>query len=323
MAIGPGESHREGLSLVELFRMFPDDSAAEEWLEQQRWDGEPFCPHCGSFKVRRNNHRSMPWRCAERECRKRFSVRLKTPLQGSPLGYQTWVVAIYLLTTSLKGQSSMKLHRDLKVTQKTAWHLAHRLRKAWDDGEHRLPLLTGPLEVDETYVGGKDRNKHADKRAGVRGPSGKTAVVGIKDRDSNQVRAKVVTKMDAETLQGFVVEHAEASAQVYTDEARAYQSLPYRHESVKHSVGEYVREQVHTNGVESFWSMMKRAHKGVYHKMSPKHLDRYVREFAGRHNLRNADTITQMGEVVRGLEGKRLTYAELKQVNGLDSGARA
>ena len=322
----PGKAHREGLSLVELFRMFPDDDAAQTWLEEQRWGGEPWCPHCGSFNVRRNNHKSMPWRCAERECRKRFSVRVATPLQGSPLGYQTWVVAIYLLTTSLKGQSSMKLHRDLKVTQKTAWFLAHRIRQSFTgDGTP----FTGPVEVDETYMGGKRKNMSnarrrelAEQGAG-RGAVGKTAVVGAKDRATKQVAARVVESTDKPTLQGFVAEHTAPDATVYTDEASAYEGMPFDHETVKHSTLEFVRGDVHTNGTESFWSMLKRAHIGIYHKMSPKHLDRYVQEFAGRHNLRDEDTLAQMGIVVRGLEAKRLTYATLKQPNGLPSGARA
>ena len=319
----PGKAHRQGISLADLFRVFPNDDAAQTWLEEQRWGGgEPWCPHCGSFNIRRNNHKSMPWRCAERECRKRFSVRVGTPLQGSPLGYQIWVVAIYLLTTSLKGQSSMKLHRDLKVTQKTAWFLAHRIRKAFATGNGPF---SGPVEVDETYVGGKRKNMPKSKRKKLegRGTTDKTAVVGAKDRDSNCIAAKVVDDTDAKTLQGFIVDHVDTFATVYTDDASAYASLPFDHESVKHSVGEYVKDVVHTNGIESFWSMLKRAHKGIYHKMSPKHLDRYVQEFAGRHNLRDADTLTQMGLLVRGLEGKRLTYADLKQPNGRSSGARA
>ena len=129
----PGKAYREGLSLVELFRRFPDDAAARAWLEEQRWGGEPWCPKCGSRKINRDNHKSMPWRCAVRSCRKRFSVRVGTVLQGSHLGYRTWVLAIHLLTTSLKGQSSMQLHRDLNITQKSAWFLAHRIRKAFAD----------------------------------------------------------------------------------------------------------------------------------------------------------------------------------------------
>ena len=325
----PGKAHREGISLAELFRMFPTDESAQAWLEEQRWGGEPWCPHCGSFNVRRNNHKSMPWRCAERECRKRFSVRSGTPLQGSPLGYQIWVVAIYLLTTSLKGQSSMKLHRDLNVTQKTAWFLAHRIRKTFDesdDGEGG-GHFSGPVEADETYMGGKRANMSNAKRKELEGTGhgavGKVAVAGIKDRETKQVRAKVVENTDKPTLQGFVVEHTAPGATVYTDDASVYDGLPFDHETVKHSLSEYVKGDAHTNGVESLWSMLKRAHKGIYHKMSPKHLDRYVQEFAGRHNIRDKDTLAQMGEVVRGFEGKRLTYATLKRNNGLPSGARA
>ena len=322
----PGRAHREGMSLVELFRMFPDEDAAQAWLEEQRWGGEPWCPHCGSFKVRRNNHKSMPWRCAERECRKRFSVRVATPMQGSPLGYQIWVIAIYLLTTSLKGQSSMKLHRDLKITQKTAWFLAHRIRKTFANGNSSFE---GPVEVDETYFGGKRKNISNAKRKALtgagagRGTVGKVAVVGVKDRATKQVAATVVEKTDAATLQGFVIDHTAPGATVYSDDASAYEGLPFDHDAVKHSLAEYVKGDVHTNGIESLWSMLKRAHKGIYHKFSPKHLDRYVQEFAGRHNLRDADTLTQMSMVVRGLEGKRLTYTDLKQPNGLSSGARA
>ena len=318
----PGKHFREGLYLVELIRTFPDDEAAQAWLEEQRWGGEPWCPHCGSFHVRRNNHNSMPWRCAERECRKRFSVRIATPMQGSPLGYQTWVVAIYLLTTSLKGQSSMKLHRDLNITQKSAWFLAHRIRKTFTDDQDPF---SGPVEVDETYMGGKRKNMHKDKRAQLkgRGAVGKTPVVGAKDRATKHVSATVVESTDARTLQGFVCEHADPDATIYTDEAAAYRSLPFEHEAVSHSRGEYVRGDVHTNGMESFWSMLKRAHMGIYHKMSPKHLDRYVQEFSGRNNLRDEDTLSQMALVVRGFEGKRLTYRQLIEPNGLPSGARA
>ena len=321
----PGQAHRKGLSIRALLKQFPDDDAAQAWLEEQRWGGEPWCPHCGSYNVRRNNHPSMPWRCAERECRKRFSVRVGTPLQGSHLGYQTWVLAIYLLTTSLKGQSSMKLHRDLDITQKTAWFLAHRIRDAFSDPDKGA--FAGPVEVDETYIGGLRKNMSNAKRkelAGTgRGAVGKTAVVGAKDRATKQVRAKVVERTDAATLQGFVIDHAAPDATVYSDDSTAYESLPFDHDTVKHTLSEYVRGDVHTNGIEGLWSMFKRAHKGIYHKMSPKHLDRYVQEFAGRHNFRGQDTIDQMGDVIRGFEGKRLTYTALKQPNGLPSGARS
>ena len=288
------------------------------WLEEQCWGGEPWCPHCGSFNVRRNNHKSMPWRCAEKECRKRFSVRVATPLHGFPLGYQMSVVAIYLLTTSLKGQSGMKLHRDLKITQKTAWFLAHRIRKTFADVDGPF---AGPVEV----IGGKRKNMPKARRAKLEGRSavGKTAVVGAKDRATEHVAARVVTGTTKPTLQDFVAAHTDPDATVYMDEARAYEGMPYRHETVNHSTLECVRGEVHTNSMESFWSTLKRAHNGIYHKMSPKYLDRYVNEFAGRYNLRDEDTLTQMGIVVSGFEGKRLTYAALKQPNGFLSSARA
>lgn len=320
----PGKDYRDSVSLMRLFEMFPNDEAAQAWLEEQRWGGEPYCPHCGSFNVRRHKHKSMPWHCAERECRKRFSVRIGTPMQGSHLGYQVWVIAIYLLTTSLKGQSSMKLHRDLKVTQKTAWFLAHRIRQAFNDRSDS-DSFAGPVEADETYVGGKVHNMSTARRKEHkgRGPVGKVAVAGIKDRSTKQVRAKVVEHTDKATLQNFIAKHTAPDAKVYTDDARAYKGLPFDHETVKHSLAEYVRGEIHINGIESLWSMLKRAHKGIYHKMSPKHLDRYVQEFAGRHNIRELGTLLQMSAVVRGFEGKRLTYAKLKQPNGLSSGARA
>ena len=245
-------------------------------------------------------------------------------MEASNIGYQKWAIAIYLALTSLKSISSMKLHRDLEISQKSAWHMAHRLRRAF--AENGSPC-TGPVEVDESYFGGKRANMSNAKRKAFadtgRGPVGKTAVVGIKDRATNQVRAKVTESVAAPALQGFVVAHTAPDATVYSDDASAYANLPRAHETVRHSVSEYVRDQVHTNGVESFWSTLKRAHKGVFHKFSPKHLDRYVQEFAGKHNIREADTANQMRTLVERMDGKRLRYQELIAPNGLDSGARS
>ena len=214
---GPGKHFRKGLSLIEITRMFPNDEAAEKWIAQCRWDGEPACPHCASVNVQVGaKHPSQPYRCREKGCRKFFSVKTKTAMAGSNLGYQVWAVAAYLLATGLKGQASMKLHRDLGISQKAAWFLAHRLRETWD--EHQAPFA-GPVEVDETYIGGIEKNKHAHKKANLgRGPSGKAAVVGAKDRATGKVSARVVESTDKATLQGFVLQKVADGAQVYTDE---------------------------------------------------------------------------------------------------------
>ena len=251
-----------------------------------------------------------------------FSVRTGTVMHRSKVGYQDWLIATFLVMTSLKGVSSMKLHRDLGVTQKTAWFLAQRLRRALSKKQAQF---AGPVEVDETYFGGKRRNMSSSKRAGLkgRGAVDKTAVVGAKDRATKKVSAKVVESTTANTLQGFVKNNAAKGAKVYTDDAAAYQSLSFDHDTVKHSLSEYVKGDVHTNGIESLWSLLKRAHKGTFHKLSPKHLDRYVQEFAGRHNVRELDTIDQMKSLRSGMDFKRLTYENLIADNGLDSGARA
>ena len=315
MAHSPGKAHREGISLIELFDMFPDEETAAKWFEAVRWpnEGDRSCPHCGSCNtMRKENRKPMPFRC--RDCRKFFSVRQGSVMEHSRIPLRKWAIAIYLNATSLKGVSSMKLHRDLKITQKSAWFMAHRLREAFGSEEG---LFTGLVEVDETYIGGKRKNMSNAKRRKMkedgagRGAVGKTVVVGAKDRETSQVSARVIQSTDAPTLQGFVHDHTKPEAQVYTDDAAAYVGIDRPHDSVNHSSGEYVREQAHMNGMESFWSMLKRGYQGTFHKMSPQHLHRYVNEFAGRHNIRDEDTLKQMQSIVAGMIGKRFFYRHL------------
>ncbi len=216
----PGKAYREGISLIELYDLFPNETEASEWFEQVVWGEHRCCPHCGSTSTHETPKRKpMPYRC--KDCRSYFSVKTGTAMARSPIPYRKWAVAIYLCMTSLKGVSSMKLHRDLGVTQKTAWFMLHRIREAWamESGNG----FSGPVEGDETYFGGQRKNMSKAKRKGLtgRGAKGKTAVA-----------ARVVEETDADTLQGFIVDYACGDATVYTDEALAYSGLPFEHETV-------------------------------------------------------------------------------------------
>ena len=307
----PGRHWRQGISLIELAAMFPTEEAATEWFESVVWADGRVCGHCTSddtYEVK--SGKPMPYRC--RTCKRYFGVKTGTVMAQSPLSLRQWVYAIYLDCASLRGISAMALHRSIDVCYKTAWFVQQRVREAFAAEGPPVPFA-GPVEVDETYVGGKARNMHARvrrERITGRGGVDKTSVVGARDRATGQVAATVVESVDGATLRGFVDDRAAASSKVYTDGASAYRGRA-SHEAVHHSVGEYVRGKAHTNGVESFWAALKRGIEASFFHISPKHAQRYVDEFCWRHNIRDQDTINQMRDLVARMVGRRIMYREL------------
>lgn len=301
----------ETLSTFEFFRKFPDEEAARKFFENRRWGGEPVCGHCGSVSVTEcKDHKPMAYRC--KDCRAHFSVRTGTVLAESRLPLLKWLLAIYMLTSARKGIPSTQMARELGITQKSAWFLAQRIRETWlkDRDDH----MDGQLQVDETYMGGKEKNRHVGKKTNPGGGAkGKAVVVGIRD-ENGEVRAKHVPNAKGETLNGFIRENAATGCTIVTDQLRIYRALPrfgYQHVTVNHQVGQYINGKAHTNGIESFWALLKRGHYGIYHYMSAKHLHRYVKEFAFRHNTSQVGTMQFINMTIDRMVSKHLTYEEL------------
>lgn len=311
------KKERQRISLYEFMEKFDTEEKCREHFEKLIWGDKRHCPRCGSDNTREASHKTMPYWCSA--CRKYFSVKMGTLMEDSNITYRKWLMAIYLMSTSLKGVASTKLGNDIGIKQPHAWFLGHRIRESW---KNNAELLFGTeIEMDETYIGGKEHNKHGSKKLKAgRGAVGKAPVVGIKDRKTKKVKALKVSTTNANTLHWIVMKNIKPGSTIYTDQHRGYKGLDkkgYKHKSVSHSVGEFVNGIVYTNGIESFWSMLKRGYNGVYHKMSVKHLQKYIDEFSNRHNIRPMHTLDQVNATIAGLAGKRLKYKELINEGGV------
>jgi transposase-like protein len=302
-------------TLLEAIRYYSDEQVAFDYVVKLRWPtGKPVCPRCGCMDVSFLSTRNI-WKC--QACVRQFSVRVGSIFEDSPLPFSKWLPAIWLIVNSKNGISSCELGRAIGVTQKSAWHMLHRIRLAMTAGS--FEKMSGTVEIDETFVGGLSRNMHKSARAKLTGTGGvdKTIVVGALVRSTgnvkSRVRAEVRSDRSLATLTEFVKFTAHESATVYTDAHAGYNGVVaanYLHAIIDHSVG-YVNGQVHTNGIESFWNLFKRGAKGTYTHMAPKNMNRYVAERVFAFNEREISDAERMRKAVQQVGGRRLTYAEL------------
>lgn len=306
--------------LIEAVRYFSDLAVCEEYMASIRWPrGEPCCPECESKRIGAIASRRL-LRC--KDCRRQFSHKVGTIFEDSPLGLDKWFVAVWAIANCKNGISSHELGRAIDVTQKTAWFMLHRIRKAME--AESFDKFDGPAEADTTYVGGAAANMHKERKDKIikgRGAVGKTAVHGVLQRgegdDPSQVRACVISREDGETLIGEIRRRVEPGAEVFTDEARAYQTLgtDYAHAIIDHSRA-YVEGNVHTNGMENFWSLLKRSLGGTYVAVAPFHLCRYVAEQVFRFNARKGTDADRFRAVLAQVFGRSLTWRVLCGVDG-------
>ncbi len=306
---------------MQAIRYFGDADACVESIASMRWPLGVLCPHCAGSKISFLKTRRI-WKCMAKDCRKQFSVKTRSIFEDSPITLDKRLSAIWLAVNCKNGISSYELARDLKVTQKSAWFMLHRIRLALSNGT--LEKMGGggePVEVDETFIGGKPKNMHRAKRNSMKlGEKWerKTIVMGLLDRETRKVRAKVIPNVKRETLQAEILDLVQRKAKVYTDGWSGYDELRYNsfiHETVTH-IEEYVRGQVHTQGIENFWSLLKRGLNGTYVAVEPFHLSRYVDEQAFRFNNRSTrenpiDDADRFMLAVSQVAGKRLTCKEL------------
>lgn len=296
-------------SLLEMMREIPDEQTAIDHFTAIRWQQGEFCPHCNSARVYHFADKRTH-KCGV--CRKRFSIRVGTIFEDSKLPLRTWMLAIWLITSHKKGIASTQLAKDLGITQKSAWFVLHRLRHAAQTRSFNRPL-TGEVEADETFVGGKEKNKHAWQRTGGKqGGAGKVAVLGILEREG-ELRTGLTPNLSARNVQSAVRENVEAGSLILTDEHPSFRGLSrdYIHHTVNHSAGEYVRKfYIHTNGIESVWALFKRQIIGTHHYLSPKHLSRYLSEMTWRFNRRQTDEGVRVNMLL-GQTAGRIRYKDL------------
>jgi transposase-like protein len=304
-------------SLIELLDFFKDEETSVKYYEQIRWNNDITCPHCGAKNPYRTNR---GFKCSDNECNKKFTVRTGTIFENSKIPFRVWFAAIYLATTSSKGISSVQLSRQLNITQKTSWFVLHRIREMLKEKAPKMLNIEKTIEADESYLGGKEKNKHYNKRRSLINNNlrndgtpykPKNTVLGAIERNGNIV-LKYVPNATQENMVDFIERHVPEGAKIYTDEYRGYSTLnnKYEHNTINHGIRLYVSGDIHTNSIEGFWSILKRGLYGIYHQVSEKHLERYLDEFSGRFNTKSFSNQDRFDKFLK----DNISYLSYKQL---------